>query len=153
MVCFYTIAGMDGKAAGLAPATVRLHRDLCAVCTAMELAETKPSARHIETSVASVRSSTSRCWFAGSTVNTLVSVITLLFVEMLVKTSLPSARAARSRTDPMLLVGSTTSEPPSSRATGIIACATSASTARQCLAKIAVIQYGLVPEGASRFHP
>jgi hypothetical protein len=78
--------------------------------------------------------------------NTLISVITLLFVEILVKTSPPSARAGRSRTDPMLLVGSTTSEPPSSRATGIMACAT---TACQCLAKIAIIQYGLVPEGAS----
>ena len=43
------------------------------------LAETKPGARRTETSVASIRSSTSRRWFAGSTVNTLIRVITSFF--------------------------------------------------------------------------
>src|SRR6266852_7323793 len=57
------------------------------------LAETKPGARRTETSVASVRSSISRCWFAGSTVNTLIRVITGLVVEILVMASPPSARA------------------------------------------------------------
>src|SRR6476659_10870226 len=56
------------------------------------LAETKPGARRTETSVASVRSSTSRCWFAGSTVNTLIRVITSLFAEIVVIVSLPSER-------------------------------------------------------------
>src|SRR6267378_6039396 len=53
------------------------------------LAETKPGARRTETSVASVRSSTSRRWFAGSTVNTLIRVITSLFAEIVVIVSLP----------------------------------------------------------------
>src|ERR1700686_5682512 len=57
------------------------------------LAETKPGARRTETSVASVRSSTSRRWFAGSTVNTLIRVITLLFAEIWVMPSPPSGRA------------------------------------------------------------
>src|SRR5216684_1159546 len=48
------------------------------------LAETKPGARRTETSVASVRSSTSRRWFADSTVNTLIRVITSLFAEIVV---------------------------------------------------------------------
>src|SRR5712675_2358615 len=48
------------------------------------LAETKPGARHTEPSVASVRSSMSRHWFAGSTVNTLIRVIASLFVEIVV---------------------------------------------------------------------
>src|SRR6266404_4481124 len=56
------------------------------------LAETKPGARRTETSVASVRSSTSRRWFAGSTVNTLIKVITSLFAEIVVMVSLPSER-------------------------------------------------------------
>src|ERR1700674_714185 len=56
------------------------------------LAETKPGARRTETSVASVRSSTSRRWFAGSTVNTLIRVITSLFAEIVVIVSLPSER-------------------------------------------------------------
>src|ERR1700681_2458920 len=51
------------------------------------LAETKPGARRTETSVASVRSSISRRWFAGSTVNTLIRVIRLLFVEIVVMRS------------------------------------------------------------------
>src|ERR1700738_4453285 len=45
------------------------------------LAETKPGARRTETSVASVRSSMSRRWFAGSTANTLISVITSPFYD------------------------------------------------------------------------
>src|ERR1700687_3394551 len=56
------------------------------------LAETKPGARRTETSVASVRSSMSRRWFAGSTVNTLIKVITSPFVEIVVMPSLPSVR-------------------------------------------------------------
>src|SRR3984893_17930348 len=48
------------------------------------LAETKPGARRTETFVASVRSSMSRCWFTGSTVNTLMRVITGLFAEIVV---------------------------------------------------------------------
>src|SRR6266404_3515079 len=56
------------------------------------LAETKPGARRTETSVASVRSSTSRRWLAGSTVNTLIRVITSLFAEIVVIVSLPSKR-------------------------------------------------------------
>src|SRR5258707_9672828 len=48
------------------------------------LAETKPGARRTEPSVASVRSSMSRHWFAGSTVNTLIRVIASLFVEIVV---------------------------------------------------------------------
>src|SRR5712664_2531432 len=56
------------------------------------LAETKPGARRTETSVASVRSSTSRRWFAGSTVNTLIRVNTSLFAEIVVIVSLPSER-------------------------------------------------------------
>src|SRR6202035_2584986 len=57
------------------------------------LAETKPGARRTETSVASVRSSMSRRWFAGSTVNTLIKVITGLFVEILAMAWPPSARS------------------------------------------------------------
>src|SRR5258706_15938030 len=56
------------------------------------LAETKPGARRTETSVASVRSSTSRRWFAGSTVNMLIRVIPSLFAEIVVIVSLPSER-------------------------------------------------------------
>src|SRR5260370_20300879 len=56
------------------------------------LAETKPGARRTEPSVASVRSSTSRRWFAGSTVNTLIRVITSLFAEIVVIVSLPSEK-------------------------------------------------------------
>src|ERR1700730_8911768 len=56
------------------------------------LAETKPGARRTEPSVASVRSSMSRRWFAGSTVNTLIRVITSLFAEIVVMVSLPSER-------------------------------------------------------------
>src|ERR1700736_635787 len=58
----------------------------------LRLAETKPGARRTETSVASVRSSTSRRWFAGSTVNMLIRVITSLFAEIVVIVSLPSER-------------------------------------------------------------
>src|SRR5882762_6986742 len=58
------------------------------------LAETKPGARRTEISVASVRSSTSRRWFAGSTVNTLIRVTTSLFAEIVVTVSLPSERSA-----------------------------------------------------------
>src|SRR6478752_8612680 len=54
------------------------------------LAETKPGARRTETSVASVRSSTSRRWFAGSAVNMLIRVITSLFAEIVVIVSFPS---------------------------------------------------------------
>src|SRR6266404_4837416 len=57
------------------------------------LAETKPGARRTETSVASVRSSTRRRWFAGSTVNTLIRVITLPFAEIWVMPSPLSGRA------------------------------------------------------------
>src|SRR6266404_1428432 len=53
------------------------------------LAETKPGARRTETSVAWVRSSMSRRWFAGSTVNTLIRVIISLFVEIVIIASLP----------------------------------------------------------------
>src|SRR6266478_107869 len=56
------------------------------------IAETKPGARRTETSVASVRSSMSRRWFAGSTVNTLIRVITSSVVEIVVMASLPSER-------------------------------------------------------------
>src|SRR6478752_5939914 len=56
------------------------------------LAETKPGARRTETSVASVRSSTSLRWFAGSTVNMLIRVIISLFAEIVVIVSLPSER-------------------------------------------------------------
>src|ERR1700682_2339346 len=51
------------------------------------LAETKPGALRTETSVASVRSSMSRRWLAGSTLNTLIKVITLLCAEILVMAS------------------------------------------------------------------
>src|SRR6266481_5058384 len=51
------------------------------------LAETKPGARRTETSVASVRSSTSRRCLAGSTVNTLIRVITPFCAEIPVITS------------------------------------------------------------------
>src|SRR5438309_631094 len=40
------------------------------------LADMKPLAWRTETSVASVRISTSRAWFAGSTVNTFINTIT-----------------------------------------------------------------------------
>src|SRR5258706_4655197 len=64
------------------------------------LAETKPGARRTETWVASVRSSMSRRWFAGSTVNTLIRVITSPFVEIVVIASLPSERVwTRPRAD------------------------------------------------------
>src|SRR6202158_5433254 len=56
------------------------------------LAETHPGARPTETSVAWVRSSTTRRWLAGSTVNTLIRVITSLFAEIVVIVSLPSER-------------------------------------------------------------
>src|ERR1700680_873008 len=69
------------------------------------LAETKPGARRTETSVASVRSSTSRRWFAGSTVNILIRVITSLFAEIVVILSLPSERGKAGAT---LLVGDRT---------------------------------------------
>src|SRR6266404_4003252 len=71
------------------------------------LAETKPGARRTETSVASVRSSTSRRWFAGSTVNTLIRVITSLFAEIVVIVSLPSERG-RDKAGATLLVGDRT---------------------------------------------
>src|SRR6266404_369580 len=67
------------------------------------LAETKPGARPTETSVASVRSSTSRCWFTGSTVNMLIRVITSLFAEIVVIVSLPSERG-RDKAGATLLV-------------------------------------------------
>src|ERR1700730_10293422 len=56
------------------------------------LAETKPGAWRTETSVASVRSSTRRRWLAGSTVNTLMKVITLLVAEICVMSSAPGRR-------------------------------------------------------------
>src|SRR5712664_3521616 len=71
------------------------------------LAETKPGARRTETSVASVRSSTSRRWFAGSTVNMLIRVITSLFAEIVVIVSLPSERG-RDKAGATLLVGDRT---------------------------------------------
>src|ERR1700720_3836553 len=66
------------------------------------LAETKPGARRTETSVASVRSSTSRRWFADSTVNTLIRVITSLFAEIVVIVLLPS-REGRDKAGATLL--------------------------------------------------
>src|SRR3981081_3858060 len=71
------------------------------------LAETEPGARPTETSVASVRSSTSRPWFAGSTVNMLIRVITSLFAEIVVIVSLPSERS-RDKAGATLLVGDRT---------------------------------------------
>src|ERR1700680_4647765 len=56
------------------------------------LAETKPGPRANEAPVSSVKSSKSRLWFAGSTVNTLIRVITSLFAEIVVIVSLPSER-------------------------------------------------------------
>src|ERR1700726_3076240 len=71
------------------------------------LAETKPGARRTETSVASVRSSTSRRWFAASTVNMLIRVITSLFAEIVVIVSLPSERG-RDKAGATLLEGDRT---------------------------------------------
>src|SRR5260370_10902263 len=44
--------------------------------------ERKPGARFTEPSVARMRRSTSRCWLAGSTVKTFISVTMLLLSEM-----------------------------------------------------------------------
>src|SRR5207245_975961 len=71
---------------------LRVHRHLRAVCAGMQAGRNKPGARRTETSVASVRSSTSRRWFAGSTVNTLIKVTTSLFAEIVVIASLPSGQ-------------------------------------------------------------
>src|SRR3981081_4913675 len=70
-------------------------------------AETKPGPQRTETSVASVRSSTSRRWFAGSTVNMLIRVNTSLFAEIVVIMSLPSERG-RNKAEATLLVGDRT---------------------------------------------
>src|SRR5580693_1094600 len=80
------------------------------------LAETKPGARRTETSVASVRSSTSLRWFAGSTVNTLIRVVTPLFAEIVVLVFLPSEESLAMRywsrqSDPTAREGLPSAEP------------------------------------------
>src|SRR5882757_3739474 len=71
------------------------------------LAETKPGARRTESSVASVRSSTSRRWIAGTKVNMLIRVITPLIAEIVVIVLLPSERG-REKAGATLLVGDRT---------------------------------------------